>query len=89
MRNLATERCLRATSVATVLITRVLHAQVTSNTSGYLRDSSRAIVPSGGDGNSKPGQPTADDTGYHLKLINRCWYLQEFVVDSPGFPKQT
>ena len=84
MRNLGTERCLRAISVATVLITRVLHAQVTSHTSGYLRDSSRAIVPSGGDGNSEQGLTRTTHSGRH-RLLRTPGDTSIDLSDSGGF----
>ena len=91
MRNLSTERCLRAISVATVLITRVLHAQVTSHTSGYLRDSSIAIVPSVGDGNSEQGLTRTTHSGRHrlLRTPGDTSIDYQIQVDSPGFPRQT
>ena len=84
MRNLATERCLRVISVAMVLITRVLHAQVTSHTSGYLRDSSRAIVPSGGDANSEQGLTRTTHSGPH-RLLRTPGDTSIDLSDSGGF----
>jgi hypothetical protein len=86
-------RRLTTLSVVTALMTWTLHAQVTSRISGYVRDSSGAVVPTAvvtaisvQQGLTRTTH--ADATGYY-ELVAMPAATYDIQAESPGFQRQT
>src|ERR1700676_2915973 len=93
MRDLVIRHCLRALLVVTVLMAWALHAQVTSRISGYVRDSSGAVVPAAAVTATSVQQGLtrtthADTTGYY-ELVAMPAATYDIQAESPGFQRQT
>jgi hypothetical protein len=89
---LGTRGCLKSIPVAAVFFVCGLHAQVTSRISGYVKDTSGAIVPQAAvTAISQQGltrTTNSDTTGYY-ELLEIPASLYQIQVEAPGFQKQT